>query len=113
MRPKRNLTIHLRPTSQEIDLGSLALLALFGEKLPPPDPAQAERYWHAYSDNEILGRCVRLGCDDTISPTRHYHWAIYRAADGEFAVQEFWKPEVWTTTRYGSALRGAWGCPKL
>ena len=87
--------------------------ALFGEKLPPPDRAQAERYWHAYKDNEILGRCVRLGCDDTISPIRHYHWAIYRAADGEFAVQEFWKPEVWTTARYGSALREARGCPKL
>ena len=86
---------------------------LFGEQLPPPDPAQAERYWHACDDNEILGRCVRLGCDDTISPINHYHWAIYCAADGKFAVQEFWQPEVWTTTRYGSALRGAWGCPKL
>src|SRR5262245_30703346 len=29
---------------------------LFGEELPPPDPAQAERYWNAYQDNEILGR---------------------------------------------------------
>lgn len=76
---------------------------LFGEYLPPPDPAQAERYWHAYDDNEILGRCVRLGCDDTILPIRHYHWAICRAADGGFAVQEFWKNEVWTTTQYRSA----------
>jgi hypothetical protein len=86
---------------------------LFGEELPPPDPAQAERYWHAYDDNEILGRCVRLGYDDSISPIRHYHWAICRAADGQFAVQEFWKPEVWTTTRYRSALRGAGRCPEL
>jgi hypothetical protein len=86
---------------------------LFGEELPPPDAAQAERYWHAYDDNEILGRCVRLGCDDSISPIRHYHWAICRAADGGFAVQEFWKPEVWTTTRYRSALSGAGRCPEL
>jgi hypothetical protein len=86
---------------------------LFGEKLPPPEPAQVERYWHAYVKNEILGRCVRLGCDDTISPIRHYHWAICRGADGEFAVQEFWNPEVWTTTRYGLALRKARGCPEL
>jgi hypothetical protein len=86
---------------------------LFGEELPPPDPAQAQRYWHAYDDNKILGRCVRLGCDDRISPIRHYHWAICRAAHGEFAVQEFWKSEVWTTTRYRSALRGGGRCPEL
>jgi hypothetical protein len=86
---------------------------LFGEELPPPGPAQAERYWHAYDDNEILGRCVRLGYDDSISPILHYHWAICRAADGEFVVQEFWKPEVWTTTRYRSVLRGAGRCPEL
>lgn len=79
---------------------------LFGEELPPPDPAQAERYWRAYDDNEILGRCVRLGYDDSVSPIRNYHWAICYGANGEFAVQEFWKPEVWTTTRYCSALRG-------
>jgi len=79
---------------------------LFGERLPPPDPAQAERYWRAYDDNEILGRCVRLGYDDTVLPMRHYHWAISRAADGGFAVQEFWKHEVWTTARYRSALSG-------
>jgi hypothetical protein len=78
---------------------------LFGERLPPPDPEHAEWYWHAYDDNEILGRCVRLGCDDAILPIRHYHWAICRAADGGFAVQEFWKHEVWTTTRYRTALR--------
>jgi hypothetical protein len=79
---------------------------LFGERLPPPDPAQAELYWHAYDDNEIHGRCVRLGYDNTSLPIRNYHWAIRRAADGGFAVQEFWNPELWTTTRYRSALYG-------
>ena len=86
---------------------------LFGESLPPPEPAQAERYWHAYDDNEILGRCVRLGYDDSVMPIRNYHWAICRAADGGFAVQEFWKHEVWTTTRYRSALRGFERLPEL
>ena len=90
-----------------------AFNTLFGEKLPPPDPAQAELYWHACEDNEILGRCVRLGLDDRISPVRHYHWAICRGAHGEFAVQEFWKSEVWTTTRYRSALRGGERCPEI
>jgi hypothetical protein len=84
---------------------------LFREELPAPEPAQAEHYWHAYDDNEILGRCVRLGYDDTVLPIRHYHWAICRGAHGEFAVQELWKPELWTTTRYRSALRGGgWRC---
>jgi hypothetical protein len=78
---------------------------LFGESLPPPDPAQAELYWRAYNGANILGRCVRIGCDDSILPIRHYHWAIYRAADGGFAVQEFWNHEVWTTTRYRSAFQ--------
>jgi len=82
---------------------------LFGEELPPPEPAQAERYWHAHSKNEILGRCVQLGYDNTISPIRYYHWAICRADNGEFAVQEFWKPEVWTTMQYRSLI----GCPKF
>jgi hypothetical protein len=86
---------------------------LFGESLPPPDPAQAELYWHAYADNEIVGRCVRLGYDDSTLPIRQYHWAICRAADGGFVVQEFWKPEIWTTTRYRSTLRDFGRCPDL
>jgi len=86
------------------------LNTLFGETLPPPDPKQAEHYWHACDSTEILGRCVRLGVDDRISPKRHYHWAICRDARGEFVVQEFWKPEVWTTARYRSALRGDGRC---
>jgi hypothetical protein len=86
---------------------------LFGEELPPPDPRQAERYWHAYDGNGILGRCVRLGYDDRVLPIRHYHWGICHVRLGECAVQEFWSPEVWTTTRYRSALRGGWRCPEL
>ncbi len=90
-----------------------AFNSLFGEELPAPDPSQAEQYWYAYKRNVIAGRCVRLGYDDTVSPIRHYHWAICRGANGEFAVQEFWKSEVWTTTRYRSALRIGGGCPEL
>jgi hypothetical protein len=85
---------------------------LFGEELPPPDPAHAEGYWHAYDDNEILGRCVRLGYDDRVLPLRHYHWAICRSDREEVVVQDFWKSEVWSTTRYRSALRDG-RCPQL
>jgi hypothetical protein len=79
--------------------------ALFGETLPPPDPERAMLYWYAYKDNEILGRCVRLGYDDSTIPIRHYHWAIGHPAYGELQIKEFWTPEVWTTTRYRAALR--------
>jgi hypothetical protein len=84
---------------------------LFGEKLPPPKPAQAERYWHAYHDNGILGRCVHLGYDDRALPVRHYHWAIRRGAPAEFEVHEFWDSEVWTTARYSSTIPGLWRRP--
>jgi hypothetical protein len=87
--------------------------ALFGEELPPAHRKQAERYWHAYEDNEILGRCVRIGSDDRTTPTRHYHWAICRSGDGEFAVHEFWNPELWTTTQYRSALMRGGQRPEL
>jgi hypothetical protein len=84
--------------------------ALFDNELPPPDPSQAECFWHAFMDNKIFGRCVRLGFDDTVSPIRHYHWGICITAAGELAMQEFWHPEVWTTARYRSALRSG-ECP--
>jgi hypothetical protein len=90
-----------------------AFNALFGKELPQPEPAHAAWYWSAYSDNKILGRCVRLGYDDTVQPLRHYHWGIYRKAGGELAVQVFWHPEVWTTTRYCSALRSSKDRPNL
>ena len=87
--------------------------ALFDESLPPPEPAQAERYWHAFEANEIEDRCVRLGCDDTVSPPLQYHWAIYRTRENIFAVQEFWHSDVWTTARYHgcvvkATLRETW-----
>ncbi len=35
--------------------------ALFETKIPVPGPEQAGQYWEASSDNNIVGRCVRLG----------------------------------------------------
>jgi hypothetical protein len=77
---------------------------LFGEQLPPPEPAQAEHYWHACMNNEISGRCVRLGYNNAVSPMLQYHWAICRGSDGTLGVQEFWHPDVWTTERYRLAI---------
>lgn len=90
-----------------------AFNTLFGEKLPPPDQTQAERYWHAYTMPMKSLTVVRLGYDDGVLPTRHYHWGICRTVDEELEVQDFWKPEVWTTTRYSSALSSRGRCPEL
>lgn len=76
---------------------------LFGEELPPTDPSQAERYWNAADDNDLYGRCVKLGANDAVDPVLHYHWAIY--GPRELAVQEFWHADVWTTERYREALQ--------
>jgi hypothetical protein len=83
---------------------------LFHEQLPPPEPAAAAWYWSARKDNEILGRCVRLGYNDAVSPVLQYHWAICKA-DYTLVVQEFWHPEVWTTERYRSTIGYSGQCP--
>jgi len=77
---------------------------LFSEHLPLPEASNAEQYWNAFEANHIVGRCVRLGNDDTSFPVRHYHWAIRRGSDGQPAVHEFWDSEIWTTARYGDAI---------
>jgi hypothetical protein len=78
--------------------------ALFDNELPRPEAANAERFWLAYRGNKILGRCVRLGTDDSTLPVHHYHWAICRADDGPLIVQDFWRAEIMTTEKYRSLL---------
>ena len=87
--------------------------ALFGERLPPPDAAHAADYWKRWDDMKLLGRCVRLGWDDSVIPYRHYHWGICRDEQGEMAVQGFWSAEIWTTERYRSVLGYKWRPPDL
>ena len=89
--------------------------ALFGEDLPAPVPENADRYWQEDVEYLILGRCVRLGYDDRVSPMSYYHWAICRGPNRELTVQEFWDTEVWTTERYKARLRIEIGgpCPDL
>ncbi len=84
--------------------------ALFDEDLPAPGPDNAARYWTAHDEDSIVGRCVRLGHDDSRVPLQYYHWGICRRADGELTVHDFWDPEIWTTERYRAELRGR--CPK-
>ncbi len=73
--------------------------------LPRAEAASAKRYYQAYADNEILGRCVRLG--QTLDGSQHYHWAIFvKVSSGnrsELAVDEFWSKDLWTTPKYREA----------
>lgn len=85
---------------------------LFNEKLPPPESAYAVHYWHSCKDNKIVGRCVRLGYNDAVSPVLNYHWAIC-SGYGATEVQEFWHPELWTTERYRSVIGYKGRCPDL
>jgi len=84
---------------------------LFGDQLPAPEKVHAEEYWHACRRNEVLGRCVWIGSDDSKKPVVHYHWAVCREED--LIVDEFWHPETWTTERYRSALPENKGRPRL
>lgn len=78
-----------------------AFHALFpqGMRLPAATAENAPAYWNACDEKGIVGRCVRIGYDDTSHPTRQYHWAITRS-QGQLAVEDFWAPEIWTTERY-------------
>jgi hypothetical protein len=73
---------------------------LFGEHLPRPSPENAKAFWIASSEWKLIGRCVRIGFDDSARPIRHYHWAIDRNAEYRPVVNEFWDAEIWTTARY-------------
>ena len=73
---------------------------LFGERLPRPAPENAKEFWMASSEWKVIGRCVRVGFDDSDGPIRHYHWAIDRDARYRPVVRDFWDTEIWTTERY-------------
>jgi hypothetical protein len=73
--------------------------------LPKAEAINAEKYYKAYADNEIIGRCVRVG--QTEDGSQHYHWAIaikHLSQDKfELGVDEFWSEHIWTTREYREA----------
>jgi hypothetical protein len=73
---------------------------LFNERLPAPDAANAAFFYNASDLWSVLGRCVRLGYDDSVDPVRHYHWGIKRGEDFNLRVEEFWDTVLWTTEQY-------------
>ncbi|WP_431689272.1 hypothetical protein [Hahella sp. NBU794] len=70
--------------------------ALTQSDILPATADNAEYFYDAAQDADITGRCVRIGYDDSVYPTRHYHWAI----NDRRKVEEFWSDELWTTQRY-------------
>jgi hypothetical protein len=66
--------------------------------IPHAEPQNVERFYFAFIDNDILGRCANLGQDQS-TPVNYYHWAITRQ-DGQFALDEFWSTKLWTTQEY-------------
>ena len=79
---------------------------LFDEHLPLPKQAQAMHFWQASQSNNVVGRCVNLGYDPRITPTRYYHWAIFQNDNGIAEVQEFWSPRIWATSEYQKLTTG-------
>jgi hypothetical protein len=81
---------------------------LFGESVPRPGPENAEVFWLASSESDIVGRCVRLGFDDSVTPVRHYHWAIDFDEQYNEIVKEFWDTQIWTTAMYQEQQEAKW-----
>lgn len=67
--------------------------------LPEAAAKNARMFWGACDVTRIVGRCVRIGYNDTVHPIEHYHWALKRPGN-QIEVEEFWAPEIWTTERY-------------
>lgn len=78
---------------------------LFNESLPEPTSKHAREYFVACREWKLVGRCVRIGFDDSSKPIRHYHWAIKQGTYQPLMVEEFWDNELWTTRRYSKKLR--------
>lgn len=65
--------------------------------LPAACADNAEAFYEAYADDDLVGRCVRLG---ESGDGRNYHWAICHNRDLTLRVDTFWSKELWTTARY-------------
>jgi hypothetical protein len=76
---------------------------LLSEALPEPLPSNADTYWTACQEWKVIGRCVRIGFDDSIDSVKYYHWAIDQDSRYDLVVKDFWDTDIWTTERYREA----------
>ncbi len=81
---------------------------LFNDSIVDPVPDNAEQFWAACDQWGIVGRCVRIGEDDRVLPTKYYHWAIDLVANEHLIVKDFWDSEIWTTERYRREQELGW-----
>lgn len=77
---------------------------LFNDSIPDPVPDNAEQFWAACDLWSIIGRCVKIGINDRVLPTKYYHWAIDLVANEHLVVNDFWDSEIWTTERYRNVI---------
>ncbi len=72
--------------------------------LPEAEAGNAEKFYKGFKDNDVIGRCVRIGKSPVGPP--YYHWAIVaRHVPGnqvELEIDEFWSTNIWTTEKYRS-----------
>ena len=78
------------------------------DPLPQARAENAERFFTASQVRRVGGRCVMIGIDIRGPSPRYYHWAVKEESDSNMRVDEFWAPDLWTTTRY-RAERGVSG----
>lgn len=72
---------------------------LSGSSLYKAEASNAEYFYDAFQQNNIIGRCIHIGFDDRKHPIENYHWAI-KDSNSDLIVDEFWSTELWTTERY-------------
>jgi len=75
--------------------------------LPQAIPDNVEKFYKGYSENEIIGRSVRIGTN--VDGTSHYHWAIaieqISEDERKLEVDDFWSDHIWTTEKYRNFQR--------
>ena len=71
-------------------------------ELPLANAGNAEIFLKAFTVNQIIGRCVRLGDSGSGQPL-YYHWAIYTTDwhnPGALQVEDFWNQKIISTETY-------------
>ncbi len=80
-----------------------ALNMFIPNALPTAAPEHAATFFKAFLNNDVIGRCVRIGTT-TACHNRHYYWALCAATDYDgrvsIDVDIFWSDQLWTTTMY-------------
>ena len=87
---------------EDLERAANRFIEIFNKFIPnairTAKPDNAGWFYHAYEENEILGRCARIAT--RMDNGEHYHWAVRLGSSRLPEVDDFWSAEVWTTERY-------------